>query len=160
VKASLAILVASTAALLIPGCGTTEESSEEHQPAISPLGRPPDSVATTPSRRTVFETRTDTVNALRGLEHRINGSAYPSEGIRYMVQIGAFSDPHHATIVQAEARKRYHLPVLNDYHAVRKLYQIRIGFFESRESARRFRQQLIHDYPADYSDSWVVQLKR
>jgi len=80
--------------------------------------------------------------------------------IRYMVQIGAFKDPHRASEVQAEARKRYKMPVLNDYHAALGLYQIRLGFFVSRVSAHEFRQRMIKDYPAEYRDSWVVQLKR
>ena len=77
-----------------------------------------------------------------------------------MVQIGAFKDPKNASRMQVTARQRYHLPVLNDYNTKYALYQIRIGFFESREAAQTFRQQMSQEHPHDYKDSWVVQLKR
>jgi cell division septation protein DedD len=77
-----------------------------------------------------------------------------------MVQIGAFKDPHLATAVQSTARQRYHMPVLNDYNIQVGLYQIRLGFFETRSSAQAFRRKMVQEYPADYKDSWVVQLPR
>jgi hypothetical protein len=77
-----------------------------------------------------------------------------------MVQIGAFKDPHLATAVQSSARQRFHMPVLNDYNIQVGLYQIRLGFFETRSSAHAFRRKMAAEYPADYKDSWVVQLTR
>jgi len=156
----LIVLAASAATLLFSGCGTGEEAAEEQTPLPGPVEQSPGAGNPPMTRRMEFETRTDTVNALRGIEHRATGTSVNPERIRYMVQIGAFADPHHAAVVQSEARKRYHLPVLNDYHAGRKLYQIRIGFFETRVNARLFRQQMIREYPVDYADSWIVQLKR
>lgn len=141
------------------GCGTTEESVDE---GIEPASPQPaeQRVTTAPSKGLEFETRTDTVTALKGAERPT--AETPSRGtqVRYMVQIGAFKLPHNASTLQTETRKRYGMPVLNDYHAGLGLYQIRIGFFDSRESARTFRQRLIEEHPAEYNDSWVVQLKR
>lgn len=77
-----------------------------------------------------------------------------------MVQIGAFKDPHNASKVQVSARNRYHMPVLNDYDIAHGYYQIRIGFFESEDAARALCERLQKEYPNDYKDSWVVQLKR
>lgn len=77
-----------------------------------------------------------------------------------MVQIGAFKDPYNASRIQTLARARYRIPVLNDFHPVYGLYQIRIGFFETVEAARGFRDRLRQEFPNDYADSWVVQLKR
>jgi len=91
------------------------------------------------------------------------GSADSRNGersIRFMVQIGAFQDPANASAVQLLARERYRIPVLNDYHVGLKLYQVRIGFFENYQSAGKFRAQMIQEHPGDYSDSWIVQLKR
>jgi cell division septation protein DedD len=156
----LVCFAASAAALLLSGCGAGEEAAEEQTVPPAPAEQSPGAGNPKATRRMEFETRIDTVNALRGVEHRPTGTSANPEQIRYMVQIGAFADPHHAAMVQSEARKRYHLPVLNDYHAGRKLYQIRIGFFESRDNARLFRQQMIREYPVDYADSWIVQLKR
>ena len=80
--------------------------------------------------------------------------------IKFMVQIGAFKDPQYASAVQTAARERYHMPVLNDYNTSYALYQIRIGFFETKEAAYAFRLRMRREYPADYRDAWVVQLKR
>ena len=77
-----------------------------------------------------------------------------------MVQIGAFKDPQKASRVQTVARERLHMPVLNDYHTALDLYQIRIGFFETYEAAQNFRIRMQKEFPTDYEDSWIVQLKR
>jgi cell division septation protein DedD len=77
-----------------------------------------------------------------------------------MVQIGAFKVARNASRVQTTARSRYHLPVLNDYNTAHALYQIRIGFFETKDDAYKFRQQMQLEHPADYKDAWVVQLRR
>jgi cell division septation protein DedD len=107
-----------------------------------------------------FETRTDTIATQKS---QVNAPEEPTARepqIRYMVQIGAFRNPELASRTQTVARQRYHLPVLNDYDTKHTLYQIRIGFFESRDEAQTFRERLLQEYPQEYKDSWVVQLKR
>lgn len=151
-------LLACTLAAGLPGCGSTEEAAEktpsaEEHPALAPGKREQ-------QKNLGFETRTDTVTAVHPAERRNVGGKDRETRIRFMVQIGAFKDPHLASARQTEARKRFHMPVLNDYHAGTALYQIRIGFFESRENARNFLHQIQGEHPADYRDSWVVQLKR
>lgn len=81
-------------------------------------------------------------------------------GIRYMVQIGAFREAQHATAVQTLARERFELPVVNDYNAQRKLYQVRVGFFETEAEALDFRARLIKEYRNDYWDAWAVQITK
>ena len=107
-----------------------------------------------------FETRTDTV----ALEKAQLDSAARHQTrelqVRYMVQIGAFKDPQYASTVQTTARARYHIPALNDYNTALGLYQIRIGFFETKAHAYAFRQQMLREYPNEYKDAWVVQLRR
>lgn len=135
------------------GCGTVEESQESPPPA------PPPAVRQKPENME-FETRTDTVYSKKT---GFAGSKTPIERerqIRFMVQIGAFKDPKKASEVQLLARQRYRLPVLNDYHPTLSLYQIRIGFFETRQGAYQFRERMHREFPADYNDAWVVQLKR
>jgi cell division septation protein DedD len=75
-----------------------------------------------------------------------------------MVQIGAFKDAQNASRIQALARERYHQPVFNDYNTAISLYQIRLGFFETREAAREFRDRMAREFPEEYKDSWVAQL--
>ncbi len=147
------LVFASALALFLPGCGSTEEPAGGGKPAPpAPRSESPDSVQ--------FHTHADTVNALHAAEHGMVGAPGGTVQVRFMIQIGAFKDPHHASAVQGEARRRYHMPVLNDFLAGPGLYQIRIGFFESRENARTFQQRMRRDYPSEYKDSWIVQLKR
>jgi cell division septation protein DedD len=107
-----------------------------------------------------FESKTDTVAMEKALLDSVAAHETRNIQIKYMVQIGAFKDPQLATAVQSAARERYHLPVLNDFNTSHTLYQIRIGFFETREDAYDFRQKMRGDFPQDYKDAWVVQLKR
>ena len=107
-----------------------------------------------------FETRVDTINTVSEGDHATAVEGRRERQIRFMIQIGAFKDARNASRIQGVARERYHLPVLNDYHTRLGLYQIRIGFFETREQAMVFRQQMKTGFPTDYKDAWVVQLKR
>jgi hypothetical protein len=138
--------------LFAGGCSSTPEAQGTPPPS------PPNVQQTPPQME--FETKTDTVHALKsktGEPTRANNS---EPQIKYMVQIGAFKDPHNASRVQVSARDRYHMPVVNDFDVMRGLYQIRIGFFESENTARAFCEQLQKDFPNDYKDCWVVQLRR
>jgi cell division protein FtsN len=107
-----------------------------------------------------FETKTDTIAMEKSRLDSVSAHIRREIQVKYMVQIGAFKDPQYASAVQAEARGRYHLPVLNDFNTAHALYQIRIGFFETREAAFEFRQRMQREHPSDYKDAWVVQLKR
>jgi len=145
--------LASILIILVPfileACGT---SKEQTQPPVPPPQQPETPIS--------FKTSTDTIATSHRGEGRTGESAEADSGIRFMVQIGAFQDPVNASAVQGLARDRYHIPVLNDYHPVLKLYQVRIGFFEDYESARTFRSKLIQKHPKDYKDAWIVQLTR
>lgn len=142
-------------AFISGGCGTTSEVGDL-PPAAPPATQ---TVRETPPRRE-FETRTDTVTTEKTAILSPPSAAGREPVIRYTVQIGAFKNPKNASQVQTIARTRYHLPVINDYDMNQALYQIRIGFFESQEAAQEFAEQLRREYPAEYRDSWIIQLKR
>jgi cell division septation protein DedD len=133
------------------GCGSGEEMTQEETVA-------PDTVRVPEPVR--FETQIDTIHTQRNSRPAIPPPHSVPEAIRFMVQIGAFKNPRNANALQQQARARFHQPVLNDYHTTYSLYQIRIGFFATREEAEQFRQQLQEQFPGDYKDAWVVQLKR
>ena len=156
-RASPLLLAACAFTATLAGCGSAEEAAVEKPP---PPRQERPTPAPAPPRRLEFETHTDTVTAVHAAERRNPPAPAREVQIRYMVQIGAFKDPHRAIEVQVLARSRYKMPVLNDFHGARGLYQIRLGFFVSRESAHEFRQRMMKEFPADYRDSWVVQLKR
>ncbi len=137
--------------LLAQGCGTTEEA-EETPPVKPGVGQE--------ARQKEFETKTDTVNAQgSGRQHEAPQTA-DALPVRFTVQVGAFKDPHNASRIQTIARERYHMPVINDYQAKLGLYQIRIGFFDTQAAAEAFLRKMQQDYPKEYKDSWVVQLKQ
>jgi cell division septation protein DedD len=136
-------------------CGSTSELGD--LPPAAPPAAPP--AQESPVRRE-FETRTDTVTTEKATIPSAAPAAAREPVIRYTVQIGAFKNAQNASQVQTVARERYHLPVINDYDINQAMYQIRIGFFESQEVAQAFGERLRREFPADYRDSWVVQLKR
>jgi cell division septation protein DedD len=148
------VLLSGWAAFAICGCGSTEEEVYDSPPP--PAAPPPQQT----QQKLGFETRVDTVKTVSQADRPGTAEVPHEQQIRYMVQIGAFKDARNASRIQRIARERYHLPVVNDYHPRLGLYQIRIGFFETRERAMVFRHQMQSGFPSEYKDAWVVQLKR
>jgi len=152
-KVSPVVMVASALAVLLPGCSTTEEpAAKPAEPLPVPRTEPPAGVR--------VRTSADTVHAAPAAGHGTVGQEGKAAGDRYTVQIGAFREAPRASAVQAEARRRFHRSVLNDYYAGAALYQIRIGSFGTLDEARAFQEKMRHDYPADYRDSWIVHIRR
>jgi cell division protein FtsN len=135
------------------GCGTSDQAQLPPPPPV------PEVKEEAPAH-VEFRTRTDTVAVVHSTTPDSSAPAGGGVALRYMVQIGAFKDPQLATAVQAAARQRYQLPVLNDYNPLVGLYQIRIGSFSSREAATEFKNQMQREFPTEYKDSWIVQLKQ
>ncbi len=147
------IVLTLLAASPLLGCGAAEETQE-------PVTPPPRPAAKEETTRMEFESTTDTVDVTQAGRTDSANAPGGEQRIRFMVQIGAFKNPPLAAAVQTLARTRYHMPVLNDFVLKVGLYQIRIGFFETREAAMAFRARMQKDYPEDYRDAWVVQLRR
>ena len=138
--------------LVVAGCGSSENVDKNWlYPSVDTAAQP---------RKTTFETRTDTVTTESAKQHAELSSPYNSAPVRFMVQIGSFKEAKYASTVQAVARERYRLPVVNDYNTARRRYQIRIGFFETEQTANEFLLKLRTDYPQEYKDAWVVQLNK
>jgi hypothetical protein len=156
-RIALTCCVVIAVSLLACGCGQEEETTriEADTTAVAPP-------VVTPQhpKAPEIESRIDTVTTVHREEGDEGGPDSTGAQIRFMVQVGAFKDPQLASAIQTETRKRYHLPVLNDFYSSLGLYQIRVGFFTTREEAHLFRQKMIEEFPADYKDSWVVQLRR
>lgn len=134
------------------GCGSSHETETELYAV------PPDTAAAEPPAQ--FVTKTDTVTAQGSRQQPEHAAATSLARVRYMVQIGSFREPLYASTVQSIARSRYTVPVVNDYNAGRRLFQVRIGFFETVEAAVAFRAKLQAEYPNDYRDAWIVQIGR
>jgi cell division septation protein DedD len=134
------------------GCSSSQEASEATSSSTE---------ADREARQSLgFETRVDTVKTeSEGTQAKAAETAQ-EQGVRFMIQIGAYKDARNASRIQGIARERYHLPVLNDYNMLLGLYQIRIGVFETREQATMFRQRIQSEYPSEYKDAWIVQLNK
>ena len=137
--------------LLFGGCGSSEEVERDLS-----AGQQLDSVAHVQTTR--FETRVDTVSAERAGQHTDTATLFLSAPNRFMVQIGSFRKSENAGEIQGRARQRYQVPVVNEYNTPRRLFQVRIGFFETEEAARQFVAKLRGDFPLEYKDAWVVQI--
>ncbi len=140
--------------LILAGCGSASDTDREWM-NIPPMD------TTVQARKTTFETRTDTIDA-EGAQPKTqtDPAAAASAELRFTVQIGSFTDAKNASLAQAAARQRYQLPVVNDYDAQRRRYQIRIGFFESKEAAGAFCAKLKSDFPQEYKDAWVAPINK
>lgn len=136
--------------ILLAGCGTAGDVEKDWQ------NSPADTAAQTP--KTTFETRTDTVTTVGTQQQPKPSAQYNSAPVRFMVQIGSFKKVRFASVAQTLARERYKLPVVNDYNAARRRYQIRIGFFETEHDAKEFLLKLRTDYPQEYKNAWVILL--
>jgi cell division protein FtsN len=141
---------------LCSGCGPSQEAQEEK---TLPPAEPVKQDVKKPDME--FEMRTDTVDAVR---KKAEPGAVQADStnwiIQYTVQVGAFKDPQNASLAQAKAKTRLQLPVTNEYDQKTGLYQIRVGSFARREEAAAFRQKLQRDYPGEYNDSWIAEVRK
>jgi cell division septation protein DedD len=138
---------------LLTGCGTSEQTEE----TSAPLAPPPTQPA--PPAPPEYRSQVDTVSALQAAPLSPDSSGAAAAQERYVVQIGAFKDPALANTAQSLARQRYAMTVLNDYNPLVGLYQIRVGFFDTKEEAYLFRARIQKEFPEEYTDAWVVQFK-
>ena len=138
---------------LFTGCGTSEQTEE----TSAPLAPPPTQPA--PPAPPEYRSQVDTVSALQAAPLSPDSSGAAAAQERYVVQIGAFKDPALANTAQSLARQRYAMTVLNDYNPLVGLYQIRVGFFDTKEEAYLFRARIQKEFPEEYTDAWVVQFK-
>ena len=140
-----ALSAAPAAALIAAGGGSSQQTTEDRntappQPAMS------------------IETRTDTVATIHPTiqEPPPKAPAAVAPVQRFKVQIGAFRDPQHASLVQNLARERFALAASNEYDTGSGTYRIRIGAFETRQEAEDFRKKMQHDFPGEYADAWII----
>lgn len=145
------LILVIAAVLSLAACGSVEETEKITPPPVVEIQKPPEPPVS-------FSTKTDTVATVTSSQQTESAAVQRNPEIRFMVQIGAFRDAQNASRIQALARERYHQPVLNDYNTAISLYQIRLGFFETREAAKAFRDRMAREYPEEYKDAWVAQL--
>ncbi len=151
-------IIVLTCSLFLGGCAATDGT---RQATPAPSAVPALTPAQPPAQQTgEFVANTDTVKAAGANEPVIADSTLAEGEVRFAVQIGAFKDPANASAAQARARERYPYPVLNDFLEGPGLYRIRIGSFGTREEAQAHLARMKASFPADYRDSFILQLTR
>jgi cell division septation protein DedD len=78
----------------------------------------------------------------------------------YSVQVGAFRIMANAERCQRLVKKRFHKPVYQFYDRPIKMYRVAVGNFSMKKTAFIFLHQVKKDFPKDYSDAWVAELRR
>lgn len=149
-----------TCSLFLGGCAATDgtrndtSAPEAAAPAPTPL---PSAVQQPPEE---FVARVDTIEAAGMAGSAATDTTVDGGAMLFSIQIGAFKEPANASAAQALARSRYTLPVLNEFQERPGLYRIRIGTFATREEATAHLVRMRTAFPADYRDSFILQLER
>jgi cell division protein FtsN len=78
----------------------------------------------------------------------------------FSVQIGAYRLKSNADRNFSLTMKRFQQPVIRFYERGIKMERLCVGHFSSAKAALAFLRKIQKDYPADYTDAWVAELKQ
>jgi len=77
----------------------------------------------------------------------------------FALQIGAFQQEANANRIAEIFKKRSDKRIDQFYDASVKLYRVLVGSFSTKEEANAFQAQLKKDFPKEYPESWVAEVK-
>ena len=78
----------------------------------------------------------------------------------YSVQIGAYRLKSNTDRNYALSLKRFQQPVIRFYEKGIKMERVCVGHFSSLKMAQTFLKKIQKQYPADYTEAWVAELKQ
>jgi cell division protein FtsN len=78
----------------------------------------------------------------------------------YSVQIGAYRLKSNTDRNYMLSLKRFQLPVIRFYEKGIKMERVCVGHFSSLKMAQAFLKKIQKQYPADYAEAWVAELKQ
>lgn len=78
----------------------------------------------------------------------------------YSVQIGAYRLKSNTDRNYALSLKRFQQPVIRFYEKGIKMERVCVGHFSSLKMAQAFLNKIQKQYPADYAEAWVAELKQ
>ncbi len=165
--------------LLLSGCGSSQESSEQKNvnnissskkesvrknkstlPIISSTKK-----KTQPQNKSSvgFSVTSDTIVVEKGkkdlskkpLQQKVTEPKH-----FFAVQIGAFKTPANAMRAEETIKKRYRHKTLSFFDEQLKLVRVFVGNFSTAAQANEFRKTLQKEFPKEYSQSFVWELKR
>jgi cell division septation protein DedD len=161
-------LVVCTLPLLLAaslwGCSSSREASGQDQgttPQVREIPPPPG--ANLPAKPPV---KADTISVEKQSTERpvYQSQTPPPPAVsrampvgKFSVQVGAYKMPDNADRIVALAKERFAKNVYMYQDNLDNLYKVLIGDFASKDEARRFRDEMAQQYPADYKDAWVSE---
>lgn len=172
IRTLIVLAMVVSLALLASGCGASEDSEKENTSAPPPVAEKKSERAPAPERKVIPKEDTiSTQSAAQAPEttpvtaappvtktpatSSQMQSAWPTG--KYSVQVGAFSIPDKAQLIASMARSRVQKNVYLMHDDRTGNTKVLIGDFNDKDEARRFRDQLIQQFP-DYKDAWVYDV--
>jgi cell division protein FtsN len=148
-------LVLFLSAVLLAGCGTSQQTSTPAPQSAPPSAQQEPAVKQQPKPADKVDTLEVSTQNNRKPDYPPAPPAAITGGIA--VQAGAYKLQESADRVAVLARERFSRPVSVQFDNTAGLYKVMIGSFTSKDEARRFRDQIVAQYPTDYKDAWVSE---
>lgn len=165
------------AAVLIAGCSSVEHNMDDPTVTEIPYTDSAVAVAETPAKKTPvnpssmkttgqrFTVQADTVTIQSRKKATVKTAPVPVKTVvvpqkYYSVQIGAFRLKSNAERNIRLLEKRFKAPVIHFYENGIKMERICIGRFSTLTEAKTFLRNMQKQYPAEYTQAWIAELKR
>jgi cell division septation protein DedD len=153
-------------ALMLWGCSTSEESEKDQSTPPPPPAKVEKKAAPAPvqeaAKDTVTaETKTEVVNPPQKATETIPPPVTVSHELpkgNFSVQIGAFSIPEKAEQWASLAKSRFGKSVYTLKDEKTNNTKVLVGEFDVKDEARKFRDQIVQQFPDDYKDAWVFEV--
>ncbi len=160
------IIICSFSLLLLFGCGSSNESTQQKESTPSTTTQKP-ADNSGKADQSVTTSKVDTVNVVnvqtnakptyetKSLDQNTATTA-ASMG-NFSVQIGAYKTDENANRAASLAKERFGTTVMTISDKTDGLFKVLVGSFSTREDARKFRDDIASKYPGDYNDAWVKE---
>ncbi len=142
-------------AALLAGCGTSQQTAAPAPQSIPPVSQEPAA-----KQQPKPADKVDTLEVSTQDSRKTDYPPAPPASVTgsFAVQAGAYKQQESADRVASLARERFARPVTVQFDNTAGLYKVMIGSFPSKDEARRFRDQIVAQYPTDYKDAWVSEV--
>ena len=146
-------------ALVLYGCASSEESTEKKETPPPVVQKPSDQA---PSPQPEIATKVDTVHVVNVQtspkpSYEPTPTNEPAAG-NFAVQIGAFKMQESAERAAVLAKERFGKDVTTLPDKLNNLFKVLVGSFTMKDDARKFRDEILQKFPAEYKDAWVTEI--
>ena len=154
----IVISICAVVMLMVIGCSSSEQTTQQQQPTSSPSSPTPSAQQQNKEQ----PPNVDTINVDVQNTPKPNYQPKTSEPIvpaeKFTVQIGAYKMAESAERIAALAKERFGKNVYTIPDKIKDVYKVMVGDFSVKDEARRFRDEMVQQYPSDYKDAWVSEL--